>query len=109
MNGTAWVEPGQGAECWCNVGAIEPACPEHGGERHPSYVSGTAWTEPGKGVGIKRLRREVAGHPYSKSCLSTLGRLNDLSVAKGDSHRTNLRLTGEPLTAEDVANIARAR
>ncbi len=67
--------------------------------------NGTEWTEPGKGhpwhvlwLSIKSAR---AAFEAQQAVLSGMDRNPD--------HNTNLRLTGEPLTAEDVQRIAECK
>ncbi len=80
-------------------------------------MNGTEWTEPGQGATAKDL--------YEAICLAfggtsptgaTTASLNAIAKIAGGglvprfwANRTNLRLTGEPLTAEDLKRIAEAK
>jgi hypothetical protein len=101
-------------------------------------MSGTEWTEPGKGATADDLNQALrnisrpsvirGGNP--EAARNRLRELALANVSVGDepiqiqlrnggtrivatpqnwTYRTNLRLTGEPLTAEDLARIAEAR
>ncbi len=75
-------------------------------------MNGTEWTEPGRGATTLKLYETVIRY----SDLNARSHLCELAADHGgwrhggwDEHRTNLRLTGAPLTAEDLARIARAK
>lgn len=77
-------------------------------------MHGTSWTGPGQGATIVELWRETlrADVPTNMQ-LDAAGALNRLrapiTTQEGWSRRTNLTLTGQPLTAYDVKRIAEAR
>ncbi len=74
---------------------------------------GTEWTEPGTGtladillMDFNWTRRTPAAESWGcKAIARARGNLERMWA----SHRTNLRLTGEPLTAEDVQRIAECK
>jgi hypothetical protein len=73
---------------------------------------GTAWTEPGQGATVENL--EIAFYALNKGFKSPLWEAfcaieDGLTERVGFRNHTNLRLTGNPLTAEDVARIAEAK
>ncbi len=75
---------------------------------------GTEWTEPGKGATAAQLWQATytASMEYNREI--TTEALNNLLYLKeyrhlSPDHGTNLRLTGEPLTAEDVQRIAECK
>jgi hypothetical protein len=64
-------------------------------------MTGTRWTEPGQGATMRDLncaKDPIGAEQGAYWKFDTSG-----------EPRTNLALTGEPLTAEDVANIGRAK
>lgn len=70
-----------------------------------STVQGTVWTEPGQGATVAEL--DAAILDWVRASERALDRLiwrkQDLDVG------TNLRLTGAPLTAEDIKRISEAK
>jgi len=78
---------------------------------------GTEWTEPGKGAQLDDLWRAIipAATGTQRASNHVLRLAHPTPPTKGRPfpsdwyHRTNLRLTGEPLTAEDVQRIAEAK
>jgi len=68
-------------------------------------MSGTEWTGPGKGATVGRLWRALG---IGLETAAIRDRLYDL-CSGNPAQRTNLRLTGAPLTAEDLDRIARAK
>jgi hypothetical protein len=77
-------------------------------------MSGTEWTEPGQGATCGQLLNTM--HPRNKPIWKPRGvrRLALENLVRIDNRypyetRTNLRLTGHPLTAEDLQNIAEAK
>jgi hypothetical protein len=64
-------------------------------------MNGTEWVEPGQGATVYELSARF------RHTLPVIVR--KLVVRHGINYRSNLRLTGEPLTVEDVARIAEAR
>ena len=72
-------------------------------------MNGTEWTEPGQGATIVQIARALS------HVTPTNGVPGDFATAWGvlnsrrDHTRTNLRLTGQPLTAADVQRIAEAK
>lgn len=76
--------------------------------------TGTRWTEPGQGATVVEIidalpNRETDAHVIAqeKLILSVTGIGNDGQRSYSDC-RTNLALTGEPLTAYDVRRIGAA-
>jgi hypothetical protein len=61
--------------------------------------SGTEWTEPGQGATVSEIWRVIRG----AVCFAAHRRIMDM--VEPVERRTNLRLTGEPLTAEDLKRI----
>jgi hypothetical protein len=84
------------------------ACDKRFGTRQ-----GTAWTEPGQGATLQGLWDALPSAKSSSEYRSVpRRRLGKLALSPGTSsgtwsHRTNLLLTGAPLTAEDVKRIAK--
>ena len=80
---------------------------------------GTAWTEPGQGATVPELRAALMSDYYSPNRTAakthedfseTMFTLDDrIFAGEDDSHRTNLALTGHPLTADDLKRIAECR
>lgn len=78
-------------------------------------VSGTEWTEPGQGATWRDLRGvlrrnasyRIKGSPSYEADWHVA--LRAQRQAAGYDRRTNLRLTGAPLTAEDLKRIAEAK
>lgn len=72
---------------------------------------GTEWTEPGQGATLHELSASMSVHESGAAAASE--HLLLIAVRRGfgswGSYRTNLRLTGAPLTAEDIENIGRAK
>lgn len=73
---------------------------------------GTEWTEPGQGATAENLRRAVhdaaiPGVESSKAILNLQTMYGRIGF-DGPS-RTNLRLTGQPLTSEDLKRIAECK
>jgi len=70
-------------------------------------MSGTEWTEPGQGATRAQLHDAFADFEQHRTAFPenrSRAPFNSL-----DGRRTNLCLTGEPLTAEDVRRIAEAK
>src|SRR6185369_5232323 len=74
---------------------------------------GTEWTEPGKGATVQELDAAQGSVRFDQSAMArrSLGDLyvrlaNKVGTAKALATRTNLRLTGKPLTAGDVRRIS---
>ncbi len=73
-------------------------------------MSGTEWTEPGQGATVAELRQKFGRIMTltTKEADAVMGLL-DNGKRKDWSVRTNLRLTGAPLTAEDLKRIAECK
>ena len=75
---------------------------------------GTEWTEPGQGSNLKDLWFSVA-RLTSKAAIRAQQRIVDITPINAgyygvlSCYPTNLRLTGEPLTAEDLERIAKCK
>ena len=67
-------------------------------------VTGTRWVDPGQGATIEELFRVKNRSQYQNYGSPAL-----LTSYPCWNRRTNLALTGEPLTSEDVRNIAEAK
>lgn len=64
-------------------------------------MSGTDWTKPGQGATSRELMAAPIGcAAYRKAIL-----LQRIDGTRNFCKRTNLRLTGQPLTAEDLERI----
>lgn len=70
-------------------------------------VNGTEWVEPGTGATIRELRDSLQDK-WGPVAADADGRLVELAN-EAFSRRTNLHLTGDPLTADDLKRIAEAR
>ena len=72
-------------------------------------MNGTEWTEPGQGATVGMLCKALALYESERSepeWNRAYGRLPAGSCdATKNLRRTNLRLTGHPLTAEDLKRI----
>jgi hypothetical protein len=75
--------------------------------------AGTEWTEPGQGDSVGKLQAELfedSTLPLTDKAFQNLAVLVRTKIGAFDwQRRTNLRLTGSPLTAQDLENIARAK
>ncbi len=69
-------------------------------------MSGTEWTEPGRGATVGDL---VDSYCAARGDWRIDHLIRRLAAEPPDWLRSNLRLTGEPLTAEDLERIARAK
>jgi hypothetical protein len=66
-------------------------------------MNGTEWTEPGQGATLRNLfAAPIACAAYRKAIL-----LHQIDGTRNFCKRTNLRLTGHPLTAQDLDRIAK--
>ena len=94
----------------CSIGLPQYEGKEHSCDKHSK--SGTEWTAPGEGATVGDLESAWSGtHPdvtakqfweaLRARCVEGRPRIYRLDQA------TNLRLTGAPLTASDLANIAK--
>lgn len=76
-------------------------------------MNGTEWTELGQGATIRDLFDSMSGEEGTGQAdthlrvLANPFRFGSQPVRWG--YRTNLRLTGHPLTAEDLKRIAEAK
>ena len=68
-------------------------------------MSGTEWTEPGQGATLRQLFAAPIACAVSRKAIL----LHQIDGTRNFCKRTNLRLTGEPLTAEDIQRIAEAK
>jgi hypothetical protein len=75
-------------------------------------MSGTEWTEPGKGATIYDLIEAVelanVGQDTDEK-QQTIDMIEANPKASSGFYVTNLKLTGAPLTAEDLERIGRAK
>lgn len=77
-------------------------------------MNGTEWTEPGQGATVAELRSVIHGAIHAASITGTAhltaahDHVHRLANGKDARRRTNLRLTGKPLTAEDIQRIEEA-
>jgi hypothetical protein len=87
------------------------------GERCVHTPPGTAWTAPGQGadasalwdaIGVYRERfaAECGGDQHKDPDTYDADKRLEFFGLKGENPRTNLRLTGSPLTADDLKRIA---
>lgn len=86
-------------------------------------MSGTRLTDPGQGASVRQIRLEILASPRFSHLYATdasiafpaMDRLYRLAFdaagngAMNEEYRTDIALTGEPLTADDIENISRAR
>lgn len=80
-------------------------------------MNGTEWTEPGQGVTLgeiySKLVRRQREIPVSELlydlCSGVFSDVTNTPGTRNWTDRTNLRLTGAPLTAEDLQRIAEAK
>lgn len=76
-------------------------------------MSGTEWTEPGKGATTGELTDAIHRDINAGFGDDRERAFDRMDVIEGDHYaanpRTNLRLTGAPLTAEDVERISHAK
>ncbi len=71
-------------------------------------MSGTRWTAPGEGDAIITILRTVNLY-IKRSEAREIAKDRLFKLSKAIDYRTNLALTGEPLTAEDIQRIAEAK
>lgn len=84
------------------------------GKKENPHQSGTEWTAPGQGATVKRIVAALSDMDPAKQtafeCAAWNCALSHLPAGSADAvknlRRTNLRLTGSPLTAEDLKRIA---
>jgi hypothetical protein len=83
-------------------------------------MNGTEWTDPGQGATVMQLKEAVATiNLEGDSYVDATGHLLQIATRVSSDaymvtgldwdYRTNLRLTGAPLTAEDLRRIAEAK
>lgn len=75
-------------------------------EAYTATKLGTVWIDPGQGATTRELAEKVneGMYDYMGDALDNLDRLT-----YDTSYRTNLALTGEPLTSSDVRRIGEAK
>ena len=74
-------------------------------------MNGTEWVGPGQGATLGDLLDEAAEQRMYTDELraKSLAFAAVMGYEESAKYRTNLRLTGEPLTSEDIARIAEAK
>jgi hypothetical protein len=81
------------------------------GQRSDGY--GTAWTEPGQGATFAELYAYIVNDRAERVCKGLLlhyaKRFDPGVDVDAWTRRTNLRLTGAPLTSTDLENIAKCK
>ena len=73
-------------------------------------MNGTEWTEPGEGATIDEFVNAIATTRPPSMFQDSIELYRTLENDEGDPRlKTNLRLTGAPLTADDLERIAQAK
>lgn len=81
-------------------------------------MNGTEWTEPGQGATVSELIKATRATKLIQPCWMGVAQLWDgathhsgyiKATKRTDRIRTNLRLTGAPLQASDLENIAKCK
>ena len=70
---------------------------------------GTAWVEPGQGATPRELIEAADDANADAPKGSPWGWFGHIKFSRYRSYRTNLALTGHPLTADDLRRIAEAK